>query len=264
MSTSTQAVPIEQHTGPLAETLCQQLRHQNAIAAQTLDRIFHWFHLLRTNNNGSQPPDIISYLTLLTNQLRFTHQVNSTTIDQLIRWFTFEGNISNDISNDIRTFDNLRTTDRQDINNLQWDVKTIDATNLQNKQQIDDLYNCRDDIGRIWALIVLLEGQNKVYQVQISKLQTDLILAQTTATRALKRAKRSHNVEPETPPLGWSLSIHVAPFRSHPLPSPSIRLCHHHPVCLPLPVHRGHFSTSHSSPRRPSISLGNPCPPRAS
>ena len=32
MLTSTQAVPIKQHTSPLAETLCQQLHHQNTDA----------------------------------------------------------------------------------------------------------------------------------------------------------------------------------------------------------------------------------------
>ena len=102
-------------------------------------------------------------------------------------------------------------TDRQDINNLQRDVRTIDATNLQNKQWIDDLYDCRDDIGRIWASIVLLEGQNKVYQAQISKLQADLVLAQTTTTRALKRAKCSHNIEPRDTSLCAGPSQYTSP-----------------------------------------------------
>ena len=147
MLTSAQAIPIELHAVPLSKMLCQQLCHQNAITTQTLDHIFHWFHLLWSNNNGSQPPDAISYLTLLTNQLHFTHQVHSMTIDQLIHWVQFQCNIITGICDDIWTLDSLQTTNRQDINNLQQDIRTNNVTNFINKRWINNLYDCRDNIG---------------------------------------------------------------------------------------------------------------------
>ena len=51
--------------------------------------------------------------------------------------------------------------------------------------------------GNFWASVIRLEGQNKVYQAQRSKLQADLVLTQMIATQALKRVKCSHNVEPQ-------------------------------------------------------------------
>ena len=135
---------------------------------QTLNCIFYWFHLLRSNSNRSRPPNAISYLTLLTNQLCFSHTVNSQTLKQLIRWVKLQCNTTISLGKDIQTFDSLWMVDRQDINNLQQDIRTIKVTNLSNKQQINDFYDSRDNIRQLWALIVLLEGQNKVYQAQIS------------------------------------------------------------------------------------------------
>ena len=192
---STSPLELHEQPAPLAVQLCHQLRHQQAISTQTLDRIFHWFHLLRSVN-PSQPPDAISYTTLLTNQLRFEHTVNAQTIDKLIRWIQLQQSTSASLGSDFRTLDDLRTIDRQDINNLQRDVRTIDETNQQNKTRLDCFYDTKDDIGRLWASIIILEGLNKDLKNEISTLRADLVLAQTTATRALKRAKRSHNVEP--------------------------------------------------------------------
>ena len=68
--------------------------------------------------------------------------------------------------------------------------------NQDNKKKVNCFYSCMDDISRLWASVVLLEGQNKVYQAQISKLQAKLAPTQTITIQALKRAKHSHHVKP--------------------------------------------------------------------
>ena len=183
MSTS----PLELHKqpAPLAVQLCHQLRHQQAISTQTLDRIFHWFHLLRSVN-PSQPPDAISYTTLLTNQLRFEHTVNAQTIDKLIRWIQLQQNISSSSTEDVRNLDLAREQFARDIIDLRLSLSTIDATNQQNKTRLDCFYDTKDDIGRLWASVIILEGLNKDLKTEISTLRADLVLAQTTATWALK------------------------------------------------------------------------------
>ena len=197
MSTSSSNSPLELHeqAAPLAIQLCNQLRHQQAINTQTLDRIFHWFHLLRTVN-PTQPPDAITYTTLLTNQLRSEHGVNAQTIDHLIRWVTLQHLNSTSLGNDVRNLDLAREQASNDIVDIRHTLSDIDATNQQNKTRLDCFYDTKDDIGRLWASIIILEGLNKDLKNEISTLRADLVLAQTTATRALKRAKRSHNVEP--------------------------------------------------------------------
>ena len=192
MSTST--LELHEQPAPLAVQLCHQLRHQQVISTQTLDRIFHWFHLLRSVN-PSQPPDAISYTTLLTNQLRFEHTVNAQTIDKLIRWIQLQQNTSGSLGNDVRNLDLAREQFTNDIVDIRHTLSDLDATNQQNKTRLDCFYDTKDDIGRLWASIIILEGLNKDLKNEISTLHADLVLAQTTATRALKRAKRSHHVE---------------------------------------------------------------------
>ena len=158
MSTST--LELHEQPAPLAVQLCHQLRHQQAISTQTLDRVFHWFHLLRTVN-PSQPPDAISYTTLLTNQLRFEHSVNAQTIDKLIRWVQFQQNTTGGINEDVKNLDLAREEFAQNIVDIRLSLSTIDTTNQQNKTRLDCFYDCKDDIGRLWVSIILLEGLNK-------------------------------------------------------------------------------------------------------
>ena len=119
MSASSSNSPLELHeqAAPLAIQLCNQLRHQQAISTQTLDRIFHWFHLLRTVN-PSQPPDAISYITLLTNQLHFEHSVNAQTIDKLIRWVQFQQNTTSGINEDVKNLNLACEQFARDIVNI--------------------------------------------------------------------------------------------------------------------------------------------------
>ena len=113
---------IKQATAPIADWLCHQLQHQHAISAQTHDHIFHWFHLLQSTNNGSQPPDVVSYTTLLTNQLHFNHTIDTHTLKQLICWIQFQQNVNMSIGNGIWTFSLFRAQVDKDIFDAQRDI----------------------------------------------------------------------------------------------------------------------------------------------
>ena len=180
------------------DVLKNSLRFLHNAKAQTTDRLIYWLQLLSSVYSNTT---IGTYTEVVTGQIRHEQATLVDYNQQLLLWLQYKEDIDRQHGDELRELDEFRMRAELEFTHF----------NFQEQIHKDRLDDHRTDINELWTSIYLLQGITQAQQEQlatqgqlISTLQQELIIAQTTTTRALKRAKHSVSSRHSSPRAGPS------------------------------------------------------------
>ena len=180
------------------DVLSNSLRFVHNAKSQTTDRLVYWLRLLSSIYSNTT---IGTYTEVVTGQIRHEQAAYVDYHQQLLLWFKYKEEVDRQHGDELRELDEFRTRAESEFTHF----------NFQEQVHKDRLDDHRTDINELWTSIYLLQGITQAQQEQlatqgqlISTLQQELVIAQTTATRALKRAKHGVSSRHSSPRAGPS------------------------------------------------------------